>query len=77
MGVIPGVNAFHAGAAAALVIDGKLVVAIAEERLNRVKHYDGFPARSTVEHPAEAADCRLRTKMDMPALGACSCRKGD
>ena len=46
MGVILGINAFHAGAAAALVIDGKPVVAIAEERLNRVKHHGGFPAQS-------------------------------
>ena len=43
MSVILGINAFHASAAAALVIDGEPVVAIAEERLNRVKYYGGFP----------------------------------
>jgi carbamoyltransferase len=44
MSVILGINAFHAGASAALVIDGKIVAAIAEERLNRAKYYAGFPA---------------------------------
>jgi len=46
MSVILGINAFHAGASAALVIDGEPVVAIAEERLNRVKYYAGFPTRA-------------------------------
>ena len=46
MSIILGINAFHAGAAAALVIDGEPVVAIAEERLNRIKYYAGFPALS-------------------------------
>ena len=46
MSVVLGINAFHAGAAAALVVDGEPVVAIAEERLNRVKYYAGFPALS-------------------------------
>jgi carbamoyltransferase len=44
MAVILGINAFHAGAAAALVVDGEPVAAIAEERLNRVKYYAGFPS---------------------------------
>lgn len=43
MSVILGINAFHAGASAALVIDGKIVAAIAEERLNRAKYFAGFP----------------------------------
>lgn len=46
MSVILGINAFHAGAAAALVIDGEPVVAIAEERLNRVKYYAKFPTQA-------------------------------
>jgi carbamoyltransferase len=40
---ILGLNAFHGDAAAALVIDGQLVNAVEEERLNRVKHCAGFP----------------------------------
>lgn len=46
MSIVLGINAYHAGAAAALVVDGEPVAAIAEERLNRVKHHAGFPARS-------------------------------
>jgi carbamoyltransferase len=42
--LILGLNMFHADASAAIVVDGKVVFAIAEERLNRVKHYAGFPA---------------------------------
>ncbi|HRE88301.1 MAG TPA: carbamoyltransferase C-terminal domain-containing protein [Myxococcota bacterium] len=41
---ILGINAFHADASAVLLKDGVLVGAIAEERLNRVKHFAGFPA---------------------------------
>jgi len=40
---ILGLNAFHADSAACLVRDGQLVAAVAEERLNRVKHFAGFP----------------------------------
>ncbi len=43
MTAILGLNAFHGDAAAALVIDGELVNAVEEERLNRVKHCAGFP----------------------------------
>jgi carbamoyltransferase len=42
--LILGLNMFHADASAALVHDGEVVFAIAEERLNRIKHYAGFPA---------------------------------
>jgi len=40
---ILGLNAYHGDAAAALVVDGELVNAVEEERLNRVKHSAGFP----------------------------------
>jgi carbamoyltransferase len=40
---ILGINAFHPDASAALLQDGKLVVAVEEERFNRVKHSAGFP----------------------------------
>ena len=42
--LVLGLNMFHADASAALVQDGEVVFAIAEERLNRVKHYGGIPA---------------------------------
>jgi carbamoyltransferase len=40
---IIGINAYHPGASAALLVDGIPVAAVAEERLNRKKHYAGFP----------------------------------
>jgi carbamoyltransferase len=46
MNIILGINAYHGDASAALVIDGKLVAAVEEERFNRVKHWAGFPAES-------------------------------
>src|SRR5438876_1843834 len=42
--LILGLNMFHADASAAIVQDGEVVFAIAEERLNRHKHYGGFPS---------------------------------
>ncbi|HSZ03227.1 MAG TPA: carbamoyltransferase C-terminal domain-containing protein [Terriglobales bacterium] len=41
--LILGLNMFHGDASAALVENGEVVFAIAEERLNRIKHYAGFP----------------------------------
>src|SRR5579864_2853986 len=46
---ILGLNSFHADSGAALVKDGQLVAAVTEERLNRVKHFAGFPAQSIKE----------------------------
>jgi carbamoyltransferase len=40
---ILGLNAFHGDASAALVLDGHLVAALEEERLNRIKHWAGLP----------------------------------
>ncbi len=47
MCLILGLNAFHPDAAACALRDGKLVAAVAEERLDpRVKHAAGFPGRA-------------------------------
>jgi carbamoyltransferase len=46
MSTILGLNAYHGDASAALVIDGRLVAAVEEERFNRIKHWAGFPAES-------------------------------
>jgi carbamoyltransferase len=40
---ILGLNAFHGDASAAMLRDGKLVAALEEERLNRIKHWAGLP----------------------------------
>ena len=47
--LILGINAHHADAAAALYHDGQLIAAIEEERLNRVKHFAGFPSLAIAE----------------------------
>ena len=41
-----GINAFHADSSAVLLRDGAIVAAIEEERLNRVKHWAGFPVQA-------------------------------
>src|SRR5438552_11586567 len=46
---ILGLNTFHADSSAVRLRDGQLVAAVAEERLNRVKHFAGFPARAIQE----------------------------
>jgi len=43
MSWVLGLNAWHGDAAACLLKDGRLVAAVEEERLNRVKHWAGFP----------------------------------
>ena len=44
--MILGLNAYHGDASAALVVDGKLIAAAAEERFRRIKHWAGFPVES-------------------------------
>lgn len=43
---ILGINAFHGDSAACLVIDGIVVNAIEEERINHIKHWAGLPIES-------------------------------
>jgi carbamoyltransferase len=38
-----GINAFHADAAAAGLLDGGIAAAVEEERFRRIKHWAGFP----------------------------------
>src|ERR1700720_3050810 len=65
--LILGLNMFHADASAALVQDGEVVFAIAEERLNRVKHYAGFPALA-VKACLDAGGVKI-TDVDHVAVG--------
>jgi carbamoyltransferase len=44
--IILGINAYHANSSAAILVDGRLVAAVEEERLNRVKYAAGLPARA-------------------------------
>ncbi len=43
---ILGINAFHADASAAAVVDGRFVAGVEEERFRRVKHWAGFPEQA-------------------------------
>lgn len=76
--IILGINAYHANASAAIIVDGKLIAAVEEERLNRVKYAAGLPSRaiqfcldqagvklSEVKHIAIPRDprARLSTKL--------------
>ena len=65
--LILGLNMFHADASAAIVHDGKVLFAIAEERLNRVKHYAGFPALA-IQACLDAAGAKIRD-IDHVAIG--------
>ncbi len=65
--LILGLNMFHADASAAIVQDGEVVFAIAEERLNRIKHYAGFPALA-IQACLDAVGAKI-TDIDHVAVG--------
>jgi carbamoyltransferase len=67
MSVILGINTFHAGSSASIVIDGVPVVAMAEERLNRVKYFAGFP-RLAIEKCLEVTNLKFND-LDAVAVG--------
>lgn len=43
---ILGINAYHGDSSACLLKDGKIINAIEEERIRRIKHWAGFPSES-------------------------------
>jgi carbamoyltransferase len=47
--VILGINTNHADSSACILVDGKLIAAIEEERINRIKHFSGHPIASIRE----------------------------
>jgi carbamoyltransferase len=49
MKIIVGINAYHADSSACIIVNGKLIAAIEEERLNRLKHYSGYPINAIKE----------------------------
>jgi carbamoyltransferase len=65
--LILGLNMFHADASAAIVVDGEVKFAIAEERLNRHKHFGGFPALA-VQSCLDAVGAKL-SDVDHVAVG--------
>jgi carbamoyltransferase len=65
--LILGLNMFHADSSAAIIEDGKILFAVAEERLNRQKHFGGFPALA-VKACLDAAGAKL-TDIQHVAVG--------
>lgn len=49
MSIILGLNCNHADSSACLIKNGTLLIAIEEERINRVKHWAGLPIKSIEE----------------------------
>src|ERR1700756_5177713 len=56
--IILGINAYHANASAAVIVDGRLIAAVEEERLNRVKYAAGLPARA-IQYCLDSAGIKL------------------
>ena len=49
MKIVLGLNAFHADTSACLIMNGKIVAALEEERINRKKHSSDFPLNAINE----------------------------
>ena len=49
MKIVLGLNAFHADTSACLIMNGRIVAAIEEERINRKKHSSEFPINAINE----------------------------
>ena len=49
MKIILGLNCYHADSSACIIKNGKIIAAIEEERINRIKHWAGFPINSIHE----------------------------
>ena len=68
MTLILGLNAFHADASACLVRDGRVIAAVAEERLGpRRKHFAGFPSLA-IQSVLGMAGAKL-SDLDFVAVG--------
>jgi carbamoyltransferase len=66
--LVAGINAFHPDSSACALKDGKLVAAVAEERLGpRLKHVAGFPGRAL--HSVLQMACASVRDIDYLAIG--------
>ena len=68
MSIILGLNCNHADSSACIIKNGKLLFAIEEERINRIKHWAGLPIHSINEcliqskiNPNEITDIAINT----------------
>src|SRR5688572_21823367 len=65
--LVLGLNLFHSDSSAAILRDGELRFAIAEERLNRVKHCGSFP-RLAIQACLDAVGAQI-SDVDHVAIG--------
>ena len=64
---ILGISEFDNDAAAALLIDGKIIAAASEERFSRIKQHAGFPYK-TIDWILEYANLTIND-IDLIAIG--------
>ena len=57
--IILGLNINHADTSACLIVNGKIIAAIEEERFVRIKHYAGFP-KNSIEFCLSLANKRIK-----------------
>ena len=65
--LILGLNLFHADSSAAIIQDGNVLFAVAEERLNRKKHFGGIPVLA-IQACLDAAGAKMED-VDHVAVG--------
>ena len=56
--IVLGLNAYHGDSSACIVVDGKLIAAVEEERFTRIKHWAGFPTLA-IQYCLEEASIKL------------------
>ena len=61
MSIILGLNSNHADSSACILKNGKLIFAVEEERINRIKHWAGLPEKSIKE-------CLKQTNIDISEI---------
>ncbi|MEW6601244.1 MAG: carbamoyltransferase C-terminal domain-containing protein [Nitrospirota bacterium] len=57
--IILGLNAYHGDSSACIVVDGKLIAAVEEERFTRIKHWAGLPVKS-IRYCLDEAGAEMR-----------------
>ena len=56
---ILGLNPYHGDSSACILVDGKLIAAVEEERFRRIKHWAGFPSEA-IQYCLEEAAISLK-----------------
>ena len=64
--IILGLNIFHADTSAALIVNGKIISAIEEERFTKIKHYSGLPINA-IQHCLNSSNINI-SEVDIIAI---------